>query len=98
MLRLQARQKQATIALFERRYRPEHPLLIAARTELAGINVKLTQASDEAMQQIRAKFLTAKAREEALQQAMQAEAKKALAADQQKPDPDLTTGKLASNN
>ena len=97
-LRLQARQKQVAIAVLERRYRPEHPVLIVAQTELAGITVKLTQASDEAMQQIRAKFLTAKAHEESLQQAMQAEAKKALTSDHQKLDPDRTAGQPAAYN
>ncbi|HUI06213.1 MAG TPA: polysaccharide biosynthesis tyrosine autokinase [Verrucomicrobiae bacterium] len=85
-LRQQLNEKQIALAVLRKRYREHHPSMVAVETELKAITDKLTAACNDAVATLQSNYSMAKAKEDALQQALKQQEQEALEMDRKQPD------------
>jgi len=70
LFRQQLAEKQLALVVLRQRYRDKHPTMASANAELNEVQEKLRKACDDAVQAVKARYLTAQAQEESLQKAL----------------------------
>ncbi len=81
VFRQQLAEKQLALVVLRQRYKEKWPAVITAKAELEEVQEKLKKACDDAIQAVKGRYLTAKAKEESLQQALREQEQTAIALD-----------------
>jgi len=81
LFRQQLAEKQLAVVSLSQRYKDKYPAMITAKAELAEVQEKLKKACDDAIQAVKARYVTAVAQEESLRKALQEQEREALELD-----------------
>lgn len=89
LFRQQLSERQMVMVTLRQRYREKHPSMITAMAELREIQEKLSTACTNAIQAVKAQYVTTKAHEESLRQALREQEQTAMGLDRKLADYNL---------